>query len=771
MEFFGDMISTLKRLLLRLRMHHIFLSPERLVHYEMLRERDGAAPRNFAALSAAGQQGLVSIILPVYNGERYLREAIDSVCAQTYTDWELIVVDDGSTDASATIVQEYADNDARIRLVRQENKKLPAALNTGHRAARGEFLTWTSDDNRLKPDFLTVLVAEMQQRPSVDMLFANLQAIDAAGGCATNAPYYAQYQYPPGSGTIRLPVLVSRLHAWNSIGAAFLYRRRILPLVGLYSENWFTCEDYDFWLRVNLNAVLRHSHHLAPLYQYRVHGASLTAASHEMRISQRDNALRVFHDSRRDILSGPIAWIIVSEETQECQAMKAFLVAKAKMRGDLLLQQEEAAQCQIPLCLVCITADAHRPLVGCFPEKELQHCACLLYMGREPLPEMMDAAWDLCLGMRSPSGAIADLGISRGWLVTEEQNGVWHALRARAGASFCTMLKDHAFRAPESHCKISAVICTNRAPAIPMGAVASLAQQSLDSRQYEIVLVNNDPLHQNYDALTQLEVVQENAVSIRVVNCTPAGLSVARNRGLMAARGEIVLYIDDDALVDETCLAHIVAAYEMHENVGVVGGSIVLEPPNPEPWWYGKDLAGIWSEFLPEQDVFYECTDWRSFPFGALWSARRQALLEVGGFRTRYGRNGRTVQAAEEIVTALSLQSLGYRVAVEPQAKVRHIVSRDRFSFRGLYKTILYAYESILLMQMEKRIPPILHLHKCPLRGLVRLLMAAAPLPIPIAQRSRNLVFGMVQFRCTFLLMKNLGRRIAMRPAEWRDAP
>ena len=89
---------------------------------------------------------LVSIVLPVYNGERYLAQAIDSCLAQTYENLEIIIVDDGSRDRSVEIVRGYADR--RIKLIcHVRNRKLPAALNTGFRHSSGAYLTWTSHEH------------------------------------------------------------------------------------------------------------------------------------------------------------------------------------------------------------------------------------------------------------------------------------------------------------------------------------------------------------------------------------------------------------------------------------------------------------------------------------------------------------------------------------------------------------------------------------------------------------------------------------------------
>ena len=270
----------------------------------------------------------------------------------------------------------------------------------------------------------------------------------------------------------------------------------------------------------------------------------------------------------------------------------------------------------------------------------------------------------------------------------------------------------------------------------------------------------------------EMDAVKESGVSVRVVDCIPGGLQLARNCGLLEASGEIVLYLDDDAAAAPDCLEWIAAAYREREDLAVAGGTIVLEPPDPPPWWYGKELAVFWSEFSPEQDTLYVFDDWRAFPFGALWSARRQALLDAGGFRSRYDRNGRAAQAGGETVAALSVQALGHKIGCEPHARVRHIPEPDRFRLRTLMKSVVYyAFGTILLMQMEGRIAPMLRLHMCLARGLVRFGMAATPGFGPVARRVKNLAYGLAQIRSAALLFRNAWRRFVLMPAEWKDAP
>ena len=125
---------------------------------------------------------LVSIVLPVYNGQQYLRGSLKSILAQTYNNWELIVVDDASTDRTPAIIREFAGHDERIRVIRNEqNRKLPTSLNVGFADSRGEYLTWTSDDNLYEPEAIALMVETLDARADVGLVYCNVTNIDEEG--------------------------------------------------------------------------------------------------------------------------------------------------------------------------------------------------------------------------------------------------------------------------------------------------------------------------------------------------------------------------------------------------------------------------------------------------------------------------------------------------------------------------------------------------------------------------------------------------------------
>lgn len=122
----------------------------------------------------------ISVIIPVYKVERYLDACVASVLAQTFGDFEVILVDDGSPDKCPALCEAWAEKDPRVRVIHRENGGLSAARNTGIEAARGQFLTFVDSDDLLEPDTLR-RAWEAQQRYDADLVIYNLVYVDEAG--------------------------------------------------------------------------------------------------------------------------------------------------------------------------------------------------------------------------------------------------------------------------------------------------------------------------------------------------------------------------------------------------------------------------------------------------------------------------------------------------------------------------------------------------------------------------------------------------------------
>lgn len=181
------------------------------------------------------KKGLISIVLPTFNPKKeYLRAAILSCLRQTYDNLELIVVDDGSASPLRKYCTQF--NDRRIKYLRHRtNKGLAAALNSGFRKARGDYLTWTSDDNLFAAEAFESMIGFLEAK-IVDMVYADYYLITPK-----NHILRSVLNQPP-----------EYLKIANCVGFCFLYKRSVYEKIGDYieTESFRYVEDYEYWWRV-----------------------------------------------------------------------------------------------------------------------------------------------------------------------------------------------------------------------------------------------------------------------------------------------------------------------------------------------------------------------------------------------------------------------------------------------------------------------------------------------------------------------------------------
>ena len=226
----------------------------------------------FVRESIYSDEPLVSVLLPVYNHAAFIKAAIKGVQDQTYSNWELIILNDGSTDGLLDILKDY-DSDPRIKVYTQENQRLPNGLTNLHNLASGQFITWTSADNVMKEGMLSALVEKLLENPNASMVFADVAIIDENGNYKTTG-YREMNRDPELPYIMRLPHCTDALDAEadNFINACFMYRAEpVKALNGMYSADLEGLEDYDFWLRLRTFGKIVHLNNKEPLYCYRVH--------------------------------------------------------------------------------------------------------------------------------------------------------------------------------------------------------------------------------------------------------------------------------------------------------------------------------------------------------------------------------------------------------------------------------------------------------------------------------------------------------------------
>lgn len=230
---------------------------------------------------------IVSIVLPCYNGADMLGDAIESVIMQTFKDWELIIVNDCSTDNTLEVAEKYATVDSRIKVYSNPiNSKLPASLNNGFSHASGKYLTWTSDDNLLHPEMLEVMSEYLDMHPDVGLVAADQLVSDFEGNVISE---------------IHIPDNLQQMILLNDyIKACFLYRKTIADKIGEYRTDLFLVEDYEYWVRMSFQT--KFANIPKTLYTYRVHNKSLTS-TRTKEIAQRLVQMRLMYlDRNRESL-------------------------------------------------------------------------------------------------------------------------------------------------------------------------------------------------------------------------------------------------------------------------------------------------------------------------------------------------------------------------------------------------------------------------------------------------------------------------------------
>lgn len=209
-------------------------------------------------------QPLVSIVMTLYNGEKFVKQAIESVLAQTYSNWELIVVDDASTDMSVDMVRSIAD--PRIRLIRlAENGQICNAHITGDREAKGKYIASLDKDDLWDKTKLEKQVSWMEAHPETGACFTLLRLIDQNGTPKEDPVIEKLYEAPNRSRTEWLHDLLT---TGNHLAhPSVLIRKDVLFETGGYNMLFLQAQDYDLWLRI----LLKHDIYVIQekLYYYR----------------------------------------------------------------------------------------------------------------------------------------------------------------------------------------------------------------------------------------------------------------------------------------------------------------------------------------------------------------------------------------------------------------------------------------------------------------------------------------------------------------------
>lgn len=206
---------------------------------------------------------MISIVIPIYNGDKHLEETIKSCLKQTYTDIEIIVVDDAGTDQSPLIAKTQASYDRRVRILsHSKNCGVAKAFNTGFNAAQGEYFTRLAQDDCFLPNAIQTMASVLEANPDIDMVYADMELIDAVGRSVG-----IFHTKPPGEA----------LNGCNGLGVCWMFRRSVWERESRgFDPEFDQIEDFEFWMRAKNHSKLMRLEG-PPLLQFRQHQDSGSA--------------------------------------------------------------------------------------------------------------------------------------------------------------------------------------------------------------------------------------------------------------------------------------------------------------------------------------------------------------------------------------------------------------------------------------------------------------------------------------------------------------
>jgi glycosyltransferase involved in cell wall biosynthesis len=215
---------------------------------------------------------LVSVIMPVYNAEKFLKQAIDSILEQTYTNFELIAINDGSSDGSEKILNEYAKQDKRLKVISQKNQGIVGTLNRGIGEAKGEYIARMDGDDVSFPRRFEQQVAVLLEQKNIVLVAGGFEIIDEE-----NEFLYREV-IPAHNRDLKRSMLLRNPIAHGSV----MFRKSAIDTVGGYSNSFGPTEDFELWSRLSLVGdfvALENT-----IFRWRVNSTGITSNNNKLQL-------------------------------------------------------------------------------------------------------------------------------------------------------------------------------------------------------------------------------------------------------------------------------------------------------------------------------------------------------------------------------------------------------------------------------------------------------------------------------------------------------
>jgi glycosyltransferase involved in cell wall biosynthesis/2-polyprenyl-3-methyl-5-hydroxy-6-metoxy-1,4-benzoquinol methylase len=610
-------------------------------HYGKIIKTDSNGIQQFAVISFEPFLGnelnpRVSVVLPTHNHLKFLPRAIESILSQTFSNFELIIVNDGSTDGT----REYLDTlkDPRIRVIHQDNKHLPEALNAAFRTTHGDLLTWVSADNYCAPAFLETFVAALEAHPGAGLAYSAYACIDEHEA-VTDIRQDLDLSY-------------HKMLTSNSGVASFMYRRICQEKVGLYDPGLEGAEDWDYWLR-----ILEHFETVyipEVLYYYRRHDNGMTKRMPEKVFQASQQVLRKTlgrQNHNLDLLElYPTIRLCQDQRLAKFHAcfdlgtnLLRSSYADARMAAQVLERAHQMAPDSVHVTSNLAVAYARlgqweqalpllqQMMTDVRDENILMICRAAVKARQTNNPESLSDA------------RLFSLDKKRVELFQLEQRSkrVFCPAYSQTDTMMPSCQPETRQKAPTRSAQpskriLSVVLTTYNRPELLERTLAGFANQTAAKEDYEVIVVDDGSDPPVKDLVEKFQG-QINTVSLYQEN---SGLAAARNAGIRAAKGQIVLFSDDDDVPGPELIAEHLRSHRENpdERIAVLGHLQWHPDLHVSPLMhYVTKIGGEYFGYDKLQDgQFYDVWKW----WGGLVSAKLSLLNSVEGpfdSRLRFG--------------------------------------------------------------------------------------------------------------------------------------
>jgi len=614
--------------------------------------RDSAYQLNLENLHITSTAGLVSMILPTCNSGNTINDCIDSVLAQTYRDFELIIVDNGSTDNTRAVLKREATLDKRIRLIlnSRDSESMQSQLMQAFAEAKGEFVTVIPTSDIMTDDYLEKMVAELDRDKNLGAVSAVVQLIDARGKPCKQSPH-------------------------PEANPAFICRAIVAKTIDIPAN---LANDSDCAAQINLN-FQTHTVTSGESLMLRRSNGEVAEMPEE---SEKNDAESVREDFRRDFFLSPLVWYVDASEELEFQTFAQEFKDTAFRAGHVVTTREDVE-------------------IMAFGKP----CRCFAYVnfgGVETSPKLPDGAVEFrissALTCETPDGVK---------FAADDCQTLFSYLNAKAKNLILAEIELEE-RVPTK--KVSLILCAYRKSETLIKSLHSLCEQAMDRADFEIIFVNNDYKNMWFAKAFDIFAREYKGVDLKYISAPIAGLSHARNVGMNAASGEILLFIDDVAIAPRNWAEMMYSTFTQNPEFGIIGGQSLLTSIEPAPRDFEDGLDFLWDEFKILGNEFRAAESSDELPTISNFGIRADCLRKIGGFRTTYEKVGGEIPNGDEAAVCYSADKLGFGVGLCPQSSVELHVDAAKFTLAYIENATISRILAQFRIQQDLYAPQIWHI-------------------------------------------------------------